>query len=90
MPTRQVFSPARPRIFSNSALVESGKDAGCFPLRPSFLDLAGRGNIIHGDHNRPRLIVLGATGVVASLLVLVRVSWLRAGRVPATGLAEVP
>jgi uncharacterized protein with PQ loop repeat len=38
----------------------------------------------------PRLIVLGATGVVASLLVLARVSWPRAGRAPATALAEVP
>jgi uncharacterized protein with PQ loop repeat len=38
----------------------------------------------------PRLIVLGATGVVASLLVLARVSWTRTGRVPVTGLAEVP
>jgi len=38
----------------------------------------------------PRLIVLGATGVTASLLVLARVSWPRAGRAPATRLAEVP
>ena len=46
---------------------------------------------VFGIHEAdPRLIVLGATGVVASLLVLARVSWLRAGRVPVTGLAEVP
>lgn len=32
----------------------------------------------------PRLIVLGATGVTASLLVLARVSWPRADRAPAT------
>ena len=38
----------------------------------------------------PRLIVLGATGVVASLLVLARVSWPRADPAPATQLAEVP
>ncbi len=38
----------------------------------------------------PRLIVLGASGVVASLLVFARVSWLRADRAPATHLAEVP
>jgi uncharacterized protein with PQ loop repeat len=38
----------------------------------------------------PRLIVLGATGVVASLLVLARVSWTRTGPVPATRLAEAP
>jgi hypothetical protein len=46
---------------------------------------------VFGIHEAdPRLIVLGATGVVASLLVLARVSWLRAGRVPVTRLAEVP
>ena len=46
---------------------------------------------VFGIHEAdPRLIVLGATGVAASLLVLARVSWLRAGRVPVTGLAEVP
>jgi len=46
---------------------------------------------VFGIHEAdPRLIVLGATGVVASLLVLARVSWLRASRVPVTGLAEVP
>jgi uncharacterized protein with PQ loop repeat len=46
---------------------------------------------VFGIHQAdPRLIMLGATGVVASLLVLARVSWLRAGRVPVTGLAEVP
>ena len=38
----------------------------------------------------PRLIVLGATGVVASLLVLARVSWPRAGRAPVTHLAQEP
>jgi len=38
----------------------------------------------------PRLIVLGATGVGASLLVLARVSWLRTGREPAVPLAEAP
>jgi uncharacterized protein with PQ loop repeat len=46
---------------------------------------------VFGIHEAdPRLIVLGATGVAASLLVLTRVSWLRAGRVPVTHLAEVP
>jgi uncharacterized protein with PQ loop repeat len=38
----------------------------------------------------PRLIALGATGVTASLLVLARVSWPRAGRAAATRLAEAP
>ena len=38
----------------------------------------------------PRLILLGATGVVASLLVLARVSWLRANEAPAASLAETP
>jgi len=38
----------------------------------------------------PRLIVLGATGVTASLLVLARVSWLRAGTAPAASLVEAP
>src|ERR1700727_1893569 len=46
---------------------------------------------VFGIHEAdPRLIVLGATGVVASLLVLARVSWLRAGRAPAPALAEAP
>jgi uncharacterized protein with PQ loop repeat len=46
---------------------------------------------VFGIHEAdPRLIVLGATGVVASLLVLARVSWPRAGRAPVPGLAEVP
>ena len=46
---------------------------------------------VFGIHEAdPRLIVLGATGVVASLLVLARVSWPRADRAPATHLAEVP
>lgn len=40
---------------------------------------------VFGIHEAdPRLIVLGITGVVASLLVLARVSWLRAGRAPLT------
>jgi uncharacterized protein with PQ loop repeat len=44
---------------------------------------------VFGIHEAdPRLIMLGATGVVASLLVLARVSWLRAGRVPVTHLAR--
>ena len=34
--------------------------------------------------------VLGATGVVASLLVLARVSWLRADRAPVTHLVKAP
>jgi uncharacterized protein with PQ loop repeat len=38
----------------------------------------------------PRLVVLGATGVAASLLVLARVSWTRAGREPVTRLPEMP
>jgi hypothetical protein len=38
----------------------------------------------------PRLIVLGATGVTASLLVLARVARPRAPRAPAAGLLEVP
>lgn len=46
---------------------------------------------VFGIHEAdPRLIVLGATGVVASLLVLARVSWPRADRAPVTHLAEVP
>ena len=46
---------------------------------------------VFGIHEAdPRLIVLGATGVVASLLVLARVSWQRADRAPVTHLAEVP
>ena len=38
----------------------------------------------------PRLIVLGATGVLASLLVLARVSWLRADRASTAQLVEMP
>ena len=46
---------------------------------------------VFGIHEAdPRLIVLGATGVVASLLVLARVSWPGANRAPVTHLAEVP
>ena len=46
---------------------------------------------VFGIHQAdPRLIVLGATGVVASLLVLARVSWPRADRTPVTRLAEAP
>ena len=46
---------------------------------------------VFGIHEAdPRLIVLGATGVVASLLVLARVSWPRADRAPVTHLAEAP
>jgi len=46
---------------------------------------------VFGIHEAdPRLIVLGATGVMASLLVLARVSRLRAGRAPAPSLAEAP
>jgi uncharacterized protein with PQ loop repeat len=43
--------------------------------------------IYHAD---PRLIVLGATGVTASLLILARVAGPRAPRAPAGGLLEVP
>ena len=46
---------------------------------------------VFGIHKAdPRLIVLGATGVVASLLVLARVSWPRADRAPVTHLVQVP
>ena len=46
---------------------------------------------VFGIHEAdPRLIVLGATGVVSSLLVLARVSWPRAGRAPVTHLVQVP
>jgi len=46
---------------------------------------------VFGIHQAdPRLIVLGATGVAASLLVLARVSWTRTGQVPAIQPAEVP
>ena len=46
---------------------------------------------VFGIHEAdPRLIVLGATGVVASLLVLARVSWLRADRAPVTHLVKAP
>jgi uncharacterized protein with PQ loop repeat len=45
---------------------------------------------VFGIHEAdPRLIVLGATGVVASLLVLARVSLPRTPRVPASYLVEV-
>jgi hypothetical protein len=45
---------------------------------------------VFGIHEAdPRLIVLGVTGVVASLLVLTRVSLPRTPRVPATHLVEV-
>ena len=45
---------------------------------------------VFGIHEAdPRLILLGATGVVASLLVLSRVSLPRTPRVPATYLVEV-
>jgi uncharacterized protein with PQ loop repeat len=44
---------------------------------------------VFGIHEAdPRLIVLGATGVAASLLVLARVSWPRAERAPATQRAR--
>jgi uncharacterized protein with PQ loop repeat len=46
---------------------------------------------VFGIHEAdPRLVVLGATGVTASLLVLARVSWPRAGPAAATQLAEAP
>jgi hypothetical protein len=46
---------------------------------------------VFGIHEAdPRLIMLGATGVAASLLVLARVSWTRADRAPVTRLADVP
>ena len=46
---------------------------------------------VFGIHEAdPRLIVLGATGVTASLLVLARVSWPRAGRTAAMRPAEAP
>ncbi len=46
---------------------------------------------VFGIHKAdPRLIVLGATGVVASLLVLARVSWPQADRAPVTHLVQVP
>jgi uncharacterized protein with PQ loop repeat len=45
---------------------------------------------VFGIHEAdPRLIVLGSTGVVASLLVLARVSWPREDRTPVT-LEQVP
>jgi uncharacterized protein with PQ loop repeat len=44
---------------------------------------------VFGIHEAdPRLMVLGATGVLASLLVLARVSWPRAARAPVTQRAE--
>ena len=44
---------------------------------------------VFGIHEAdPRLIVLGATGVVASVLVLARVSWPRAAQAPATHLVK--
>ena len=46
---------------------------------------------VFGIHEAdPRLIVLGATGVLASLLVLARVSWPQPDRAPVTHLAEAP
>ena len=65
----------------------SGVSRGTWLLILGELLCWGVFGIREGD---PRLIVLGATGVVASLLVLARVSWPRADRVPATRLAEVP
>jgi uncharacterized protein with PQ loop repeat len=45
---------------------------------------------VFGIHEAdPRLIVLGATGVAASLLVLARVSWPRADRVPVAPSSDV-
>lgn len=45
---------------------------------------------VFGIHEAdPRLIVLGATGVVASVLVLARVSWSRGDRAPVTRLVRV-
>jgi uncharacterized protein with PQ loop repeat len=44
---------------------------------------------VFGIHEAdPRLIVLGATGVIASLLVLARVSWPRADPAPVTHLVQ--
>lgn len=46
---------------------------------------------VFGVHEAdPRLIVLGATGVIASLLVLARVSWPRADPAPVTHLVQAP
>ena len=46
---------------------------------------------VFGIHEAdPRLIVLGATGVVASLLVLARVCWPRSDQAPANQLAQAP
>lgn len=46
---------------------------------------------VFGIHEAdPRLIVLGVTGVVASLLVLARVSWRRTDRAPVARLAQAP
>jgi uncharacterized protein with PQ loop repeat len=46
---------------------------------------------VFGVHEAdPRLIMLGAMGVVSSLLVLARVSWLRADRARVTQLLEAP
>lgn len=46
---------------------------------------------VFGIHEAdPRLIVLGVTGVAASLLVLARMSWPRAGQAPVNHLAEAP
>jgi hypothetical protein len=46
---------------------------------------------VFGIHEAdPRLIVLGITGVTASLLVLAQVSWPRAGWSSATQLTEAP
>jgi uncharacterized protein with PQ loop repeat len=46
---------------------------------------------VFGVHEAdPRLIVLGATGVMASLLVLARVSWPRADPAPVPHLVQAP
>jgi hypothetical protein len=46
---------------------------------------------VFGVHEAdPRLIMLGATGVTASLLVLARVSWPRAERTAVAQLAQAP
>jgi len=65
----------------------SGVSLGTWLLIFGELSCWGVFGIHQGD---PRLMMLGATGVTASLLVLARVSWLRAARTPVAPLADAP
>ncbi len=84
------WTPLVPAIsatfLSGQPAVVLARRGGGMPKRPMVLCWG----VFGIDEADPRLIVLGATGVVASLLVLARMSWPRAERAPVTHLAEVP